>query len=78
MNGMAIESAVPARALFGVCPLRSHQEGVMCRIDVAAGTAEVRTIFLAAFERVTRVLSGERPTNAVNPEVLDRLAPAAP
>jgi D-3-phosphoglycerate dehydrogenase len=45
---------------------------------VAAGTAEAkRRIFLATFERVIQVLSGERPTNLVNPEVWDRLAPAA-
>ena len=44
---------------------------------VAAGTAEAkRRIFLAAFERVIQVLSGERPTSLVNPEVWDRLAPA--
>ncbi len=75
MNRMAVESAVMARALLGECPLWSRQECVLCRIDVAAGTAGAKSsIFL---ERVIQALSGERPTNPAKPEVLDRLAPAA-
>ena len=86
----ALQAALDSGRLFGAGLDATQPESLpqghplLDRIDVvvtphvAAGTAEAkRRIFLAAFEQVIQVLSGERPTNLVNPEVWDRLAPAA-
>ena len=78
MRAMAIERMVLACELRGECQLWSRQEGARHRIAIAATTAESKgRIFLAAFEQVIHTLSRERPTNPVNPEVRDRLVPAA-
>jgi len=78
MSALAIERMVPACELPGECRLWSRQQSVRHRIDVAATTAQAKgSILLAAFEQVVHTLCGERPTNPVNPEVWDRLAPAA-
>ena len=86
----ALQAALDSGRLFGAGLDVTQPEPLppghplLDRIDVvvtphvAAGTAQAkRRIFLAAFEQVIQVLSGERPTNLVNPEVWDRLAPAA-
>ena len=78
MSAMAIERMVPACELPGECQLWSRHKGARHRIDIAATTAEAKgRILLAAFEQVIDTLRGERPTNPVNPEVWDRLVPAA-
>ena len=78
MSAMAIERMVSACELLGECQLRSRQEGGRHRSDVAATTAVAKgRILLAALEQVVHTLGGERPTDPVNPEVWDGLAPAA-
>ncbi len=78
MSAMAIERMVPACELPGESQLWGRQEGARHRIDIAATTPEAKgRVLLATFEQVIHTLGGERPTNPVNPEVWDRLAPAA-